>query len=44
LVTQRVARFFLVRDTKTGKCTKAIQNVPYGHRISPKSVKYYRWP
>jgi hypothetical protein len=36
----RVARFFLVRDTKTGKNTKLTQNIPNGHKIHEMSVKY----
>jgi hypothetical protein len=41
----RVARFVLVRDTKTGeKCTKWAQNVPNSHKISQMSVKYPRCP
>jgi hypothetical protein len=26
------------------KCTKLTENVPNGHKISPMSVKYYKWP
>jgi hypothetical protein len=37
-VATRVARFFLVHDTKTGK------NVTNGHKISPMTVKYSKWP
>jgi hypothetical protein len=41
----RVARFFLVHDTKTGKYVpkdhKMHQN---GHKISQMSLKYFKWP
>jgi hypothetical protein len=34
-ISTRVARFFLLHDTKTGeKCTKLTQNVPNGHKVS----------
>jgi hypothetical protein len=36
----RVARFFLVHDTKTEKCTKLTENVPIGHKISLMAIKY----
>jgi hypothetical protein len=36
----RVARFFLVQNTKTGKTyTKLPQNIPNGHKIFPMAVK-----
>jgi hypothetical protein len=41
----RVARFFLVHDTKTGKkVTNGTQIVPNSHKISQMSVKYSKWP
>jgi hypothetical protein len=40
----RVARFFLVQNTKTGgKYTKLPQNIPNGHKIFPIAVKYTKW-
>jgi hypothetical protein len=40
-----VARFFLVRDTKTGKkCTICTQNESNGHKMAQMSVKYSKWP
>jgi hypothetical protein len=43
--SSRVARFLLVRDTKTGKkCPQSAQNVPNGHKIYLKifqmAIKY----
>jgi hypothetical protein len=38
-VVSRVARFFLVHYTKTGKNTEQTKNVPNGHKISKMSVK-----
>jgi hypothetical protein len=41
--TSRVARFFLVHDTKTGKkCTKRTQNVPNGHQNIPNASKIFQ--
>jgi hypothetical protein len=40
----RVARFFLVCDTKTGKMYKTTQNVPSGHKIFQMAIKYSKWP
>jgi hypothetical protein len=37
----RVARFFIVYDTKTGNWA---QNVPKGHKISQMAVNYSKWP
>jgi hypothetical protein len=34
----RVARFFLIKHTKTGK------NIPNGHKIYPRAIKYAKWP
>jgi hypothetical protein len=46
-VETRVARFFLVYDTKTGKkyqmkthCSKWSQNIPNGHKIFLMAIKY----
>jgi hypothetical protein len=40
----RVARFFLVHDTKTGKYTKLKHNVSNGHKIFQMSIKCPKWP
>jgi hypothetical protein len=40
----RVARFFLLHDTKTGEIYQMNTNVPNGHKISQMSVKYSKWP
>jgi hypothetical protein len=41
----RVARFFLVHDTKTGKkSTKLAQNVPNGRKTTQMFVKYSKRP
>jgi hypothetical protein len=37
-VSLRVARFFLVHDTKTGK------NVPNEHKMYQMVIKYPKWP
>jgi hypothetical protein len=36
-VNTRVARFFLVQYSKTGK------NIPNDHKINPKAIKYTKW-
>jgi hypothetical protein len=44
LVDVRVARFFLVHDTKTGKIVPNEQKIFIVHKISQMSVKYSKWP
>jgi hypothetical protein len=46
----RVARFFLVQDTKTGKTcqtiikyTKLQQNIPNGNKIYQMATNYTKW-
>jgi hypothetical protein len=34
----RVARFFLVQNTKTGK------NIPNCHKMYQMAIKYFQWP
>jgi hypothetical protein len=48
-VPSRVARFFLVHDTKkmyrrNSKMNQMNSHVPNGHKISHMSVKYSEWP
>jgi hypothetical protein len=40
LVSIRVARFFLVQNTKTGKIYQLPQNIPNGHKKFPMAIKY----
>jgi hypothetical protein len=40
MILARVARFFLVHNTKTGR---NVQNEPNGHKISQTSLKYSKW-
>jgi hypothetical protein len=40
---KRVARFFLVQNTKMGN-TKLLQNIPNVHKIYQKTVKWTKYP